>query len=79
MKSSSFTYLAMVVLLIGWAYGFMAYEENREEQFHNNNIKAAREKCGNADWDIVENGNEVTITCRVRKPLRGGKHNVTKK
>lgn len=81
MKSSSFTYLAIVVLLIGWAYVFMAYEENQEEQFHKENIDAAREKCGNADWDMSENFRDktVVINCHIRKPLRGGKHNVSKK
>ena len=76
MKPSSFTYLALVVLLIGWAYVFMAYEENQEERFHNDNINAAREKCGNSNWDMTENFRDktVVINCHVRKPLKGGRH-----
>lgn len=74
MKSSTFSLFAIGFVLA--AYGGMAFLEAADEtrdQKLKRHAKMATAYCGNANWDIVAQGEKVSVTCYRRKPLNGSK------
>ena len=77
MKSSTFSIFAVGGILA--LYAGMAALDNFGQQLsdqerHEENVRIARETCGNANWNITEvDGKLTSLRCIRRKPLNGAK------
>lgn len=73
MKSSTFTAVAFTSIIAAYALTSLLDTQADQKTRDEKNFQIAREKCGNADWTMVDDGKKLQITCERRKPLRMGK------
>jgi hypothetical protein len=72
MKSSTFSLFAVGFILSSYI-GMAALEQHDAKRQMVTEKDLAHIQCGNAHWTTKGEGDNLVITCVLRKPLRGGK------